>query len=518
MSTIILWLVTSGFVPGIITGFLLVRGWWAVMWVWLLAATVAIVGVWYRARVVGLCASIVLLAFGVGIACVNVSPFPYSPTLEALVGRKVVLHGTVVAEPDNREQMSLITLLPDHQVLPEKTVIPVEEPVRILVSISNPHEVTYGDRVEFVGVLKRPAPFETHDTQQFAYPDFLAIRGIGYTSSFATVRVREAQTEWSGVLGTLYGIKRWYLHGIALALPEPHAALAGGITVGDKRSLGESLTNLFQITGMTHIVVLSGYNITVIASSLMWLLSHVVPMVIASWCGMVSIGLFVAMSGASGAAVRAGIMASIVLIARMVRRPYAAPRALAIASVGMLVYEPRLLLFDPGFQLSIVATVGLIFISPLIKSAASSVPERLGLRDIFADSVGTQVAVTPLLMYQMGTLSLVSLPVNLLVLPTVPFAMAASMASAVGGALMPSIAVFVGAPAYVALSYILTVVEWMGAIPYASIAVSFGSLLLLVVLYAVLILCVMYLHERERARAAEPMAVLLRNVARRRSN
>src|SRR3989338_7853383 len=110
-------------------------------------------------------------------------------------------------------------------------------------------------------------------------------------------------------------LKHTYLEGIALALPEPHAGLAGGITAGDKRGLGEDLSEVFRTVGLTHIVVLSGYNIMIVVFGLGWLFAR---MHVGRWVEFglgVSIAAFFAlMTGLASASVRAAAMASIAMV------------------------------------------------------------------------------------------------------------------------------------------------------------------------------------------------------------
>ncbi len=146
------------------------------------------------------------------------------------------------------------------------------------------------------------------------------------------------------------------------------------------------------------------------------------------------------------------------------------------------------------FQLSVIATWGLMSISPLVAARLTRITEKFGLREIAAATIGTQIAVLPLLLYQNGTLSLVALPANLLALVVVPWAMLASFIAGIAGLVMGSLAPIIGFPAYVLLSYIVWIAELGAAVPFASVSIHSFSFAGLLLLYAALITLV--LHQK----------------------
>jgi competence protein ComEC len=397
--------------------------------------------------------------------------------LDQLIDTRVALEGVVAREPDVRDITKRLTVEVSYV-----GGVPVEDPVRVLVVTDRFVAVSYGDVVAAEGKLTLPEAFETDTGRSFDYPGYLAKDGIGYQMSFADIEILGSG---NAVKSWLYTIKRWYVRGIGAVLPEPHASLAAGITVGEKRSLGEKLLDDFRETGIVHIVVLSGYNVTIIAESILRVLARL-PSTIGLSVGGVAIVLFALMTGASASIVRASVMAAIALFARAVGRRYAIARALLLAVVGMVLWSPHILVFDPGFQLSVIATIGLIYVAPLLEAKLQRIPERFGFRSIVAATLGTQFTVLPLLLYQTGTLSIVSLPVNLLVLVTMPFAMLFSFIAGVLGGVFGSLALPLAAPAYALLSYAFLVVEWFASLPFAAVTVKSFSFAWVVVAYALM--------------------------------
>lgn len=391
---------------------------------------------------------------------------PHLP-LEEHVGNEVHLEGVISEEVDIRES---------HQ-----RIIVDAEGTRVLAT-TDPHEVfRFGETVRVVGVLKKPEAFITDTGRVFQYDTFLGKDNIRYQISFADVTLIENPT--LSFRGVLFSIKQFFIRNVGLALTEPQASLANGITVGAKQSLGEELLEAFRITGLIHIVVLSGYNVTIIAEAILRFLGFL-PRRMAIGIGAVSIGLFVLMVGAGATIVRAGIMAVLALIARATGRTYAITRALILAGLLMLIHNPLILLHDPSFQLSFIATLGLIYVAPHIERMIPFVPQTLGLREIVGATIGTQIAVLPLLLYLTGLLSFAALPVNLLTLPIVPLAMLFTFFAGVLGGI-PLVGSVIGYPAHILLSYILNVVSFVGDIKGAAIVLPPIPLWSIFVLYAV---------------------------------
>lgn len=466
MQPLFFWAVVLSIILGVAVEFVFPLGVLGVIWLGVLGICVVALGSVLRVRAAALLVACVCVGFGIGMARTSLSAPVRYPLLEAHLSEIVTLRGVVRGDPDVRESsvrvaLSSVCIISDEVCLTSDGVV--------LAVLPPQSGLRHGDHVTVAGMLTVPQPFDTDTGRVFDYPQYLAVSGVGYVLSFAHLESREEGS--FGVYRTLYALKRWYVSGMGMSIPEPMAALGNGITAGDKRALGGELTNTFRDAGLVHIVVLSGYNITIVVAALLYVLrmrSRTTKVVVSS----LAIGLFVVMTGAGAASVRAGIMATLGLLAYALYRPYALSRALSVAVVCMVLVQPRVLLYDPGFQLSVCATLGLVWVAPLIARRLTSVPERFGLRDIVASTLGTYVGVLPLIAFSIGEVSLVALIANILVLPVVPLSMLFSFIAGVGGALVGgSVSVFIGYPAYVVLSYILFVAEQVAALPFATIVV-----------------------------------------------
>jgi competence protein ComEC len=282
--------------------------------------------------------------------------------------------------------------------------------------------------------------------------------------------------------GFLYQIKNYFLDRLNQLIPEPAAALLGGLLVGAKRSLGAEWLEIFRRAGVIHIVVLSGYNLTIIAAAVLALGRRLPKRLAILLAGLVII-LFTLMTGAGAASVRAAIMAVIALYALAAGRSYEVGWALFLSFTLMLVYNPRLLLYDPGFQLSFLATAGLVYFSPVVAPWFKRWPARFGFREIVTSTLATQAFVLPWLIYQTGQLSLVSLLSNLLVLPVIPLTMLTGFLAGSLALLSPLLATPLVYLAYLPLSYILKTTQFLAGLPLAVVTINFFPAWLILLIY-----------------------------------
>lgn len=411
-----------------------------------------------------------LLGAAFGAARVMLEPDGPSQDLASKIGTEITLNARITGEPDLRETSQRIRVRTD------------SADTLLVVAPLYP-SVASGDVIAIAGTLTRPEPFATDGGRTFRYDRFLAKDHIFAIVERASIqKIASSSSPADRAWATLLSVKHAFQDGLAAALPEPYAALASGLITGGKQGLGARLLDAFVLSGLVHIVVLSGYNVMIVAEAVMRSLRFLSRRGAAIAAGAV-IGLFVLIAGAGAASVRAGVMAGLALTARATGRTYAVLRALAFAGFVMLLVNPLLLAFDPGFQLSFVATLGLVLGAPIISNALGFMRSAFW-RELLASTLAAQVAVLPLLLYQTGLLSFVSVPANLLVLPLVPLAMLLGLAAGAVGFIIPVLAPLFGLPALMALSYIVYVAETLAALPLASVTVPRFPFVFVVLAYA----------------------------------
>lgn len=504
MSVRIFWSLSIGFLAGVFFRSLYALSWPVAAFCIFIALIVLAASHFDSARWrAHLLIAVTLVAIAAGIVRMDAARLVGDVVLNDHLGAEVEIEGVVVREPDVRESSARVTVDADALVLGSSTIA---VDTRILVIAPAHTTLKYGDHVRARGELRLPETFASDGGRVFNYPMFLAKDGVLYTLVFAETDATGesvAHHPANAAQSVAISIKQLFLRGVRAAIPEPEAGLASGITVGEKRSMGEDLSDAFTRSSLVHVVVLSGYNITIVINGASRLLAHAPRALQFGSSGFVVL-LFILMTGGAATAVRAGLMALIAAYARTSGRVFIALRALAVASVLMVVWNPYTLLFDPSFQLSVCATLGLVLFTPIFSRWLPRIPERFALREIVASTLATQLTVLPLLLYQSGSLSLVAIPANLLVLAAIPPAMALSGIAAIGGLFAGPLAPLFGLPAYAMLAYIINVAEICASLPFAAITVPAFHPLLLVPMYACIFGTYGYMQKKMAGQRARP--------------
>jgi len=269
------------------------------------------------------------------------------------------------------------------------------------------------------------------------------------------------------------------------AIRSPESLLMGGLILGEKSAFSQALRESFVNTGTIHIVALSGYNVTIVAEWIMKLFAQVsyVPKNFGISVGILTIFLFIVMTGASSTAIRAGIMATLALVARATGRGYDVGRALLLAGVLMILINPFLLVYDVSFQLSFIATIAVIFYAPKIEKYFLWVTETFKLRDIVSVTTAAYIFVFPFILYKMGNLSLVALPANVLILPFIPFTMLLGFLTGFAGLLWYGLSIPLGYISYLFLHYELSVISFFSRLPFAAFSFPDFPLFLTILIY-----------------------------------
>lgn len=206
---------------------------------------------------------------------------------------------------------------------------------------------------------------------------------------------------------------------IASFLPSPQAELLSGILLGNKSDLPYDLKLALRDTSTLHIVVVSGQNLTLLAGFVLNL-SGVIKRKKAILLSLILIILYTVVTGGQIPVIRAALMVTLSSVAAIFGRQYDGVRTLFITAGFLLLLNP-LWLFDLSFQLSFLATFGVIVVAPILEKILKFVPNLI--KQDLAITIGAQIMVTPVILQNFHQLSLVSIPANLMVGFTIPFIM-----------------------------------------------------------------------------------------------
>lgn len=500
MNQRLITIILSGFMGGVLfRSFVPAGGGPASGWDWafpvffaFLGAVLVLLSFWAKNRQIFALSALLLIAISFGIIRYDIKDNQTDLSFfENKINSSVKVEGIVVDEPDEREKYT-------------RLVVESSE-VKILVYANHYPEFQYGDKVTVSGVLKKPNNF----SDDFDWVSYLEKDEIYFEIFYPEIElISSGNGNW--IKQNLFLLKNKFLDSLSLVIPEPHSSFMGGLTVGAKQSIPKDLQEDFRKTGIIHIVVLSGYNITLVADTIMRFFSFL-PGIFGISLGMLSIALFAIMTGASATIVRASIMAILVLLARATGRVNEITWALFLTAFLMIMHNPKILYFDVGFQLSFLATLALIWVAPHVKDKMQFIPKKFQLREIASATVATQIFVLPFLLYKMGLFSVVSLPVNLLVLIFVPMTMFFGFITGGLGMISAALSVPFGWISYVFLQYELWVVDFFANLPLASFLVekfSFVWVILVYILYGLIIYKFKMLAMRKPTKGSAKAGVL----------
>lgn len=378
---------------------------------------------------------------------------------------KIIIHGSIIREPVYHSAYTEFVIHTDELVTYAELTLPVS--TNIMVRTDNYTDYEYGQEVVVEGVLSKPSTFVTDSDRTFDYQSYLAKDDVYYTMFYATAMVFDEGN--TSLRRSLYTLKHRFLDGIYRMIPEPESGLLAGILFGEPSALDAERENQFRIVGLMHIVVLSGYNVSLVIQIFTKLVAFL-PRSIRAILAVLSIAAFAILVGAGPTVLRASIMAVFIVLADVLGTRYNITRALVIAGVCMVIWNPMVLYFDISFQLSFLATYGLIVLAPHVERWFAFLPRILAIRDSAVATVSAQIMVLPLILYSIGEFSLISPVVNVLVLFAVPVAMLTGFLTALS-TIVFGVAPILNVVTTYLLQYQLWIVEFFSSFSFSYITI-----------------------------------------------
>ncbi len=362
-------------------------------------------------------------------------------------GSVSTFRGEVIGYPERRENRTNLTVRMNGL-----------NGARLFVTVPTEPEFAYGDTVAFRGKILEPTGTWGKTLEKDR------IRG---TVSFPKTEL-VSRGGGSPILAFLYRVRNAVIRGTYRSLPAREAALASGLVVGDTSGFSAEFRESMKASGTTHLTALSGYNIMVVVGIVGAVLASVFNRRVTFVLIALTLLGFVSATGAEASAVRAAVMASVLLLAGQVGRSYDPRNAIAFAGISMILVNPKVLAFDLGFELSFLALVGITYVRPAILGwlrVRSGSESLLSWREALTASVSAQLAVLPILSSQLGYFSVLSFIPNVLLAPVVPLAMGLGFASSIAGWVSLFVGGAVGWLTYPVLHAVAWVIEVAGRYP-----------------------------------------------------
>ncbi len=372
---------------------------------------------------------------------------------------------------------------------------------------------SYGDRLRVIGKLEEPPQLNDFD-----YKDYLARQEIYSTMLYPEIVTDNETGKGFKPLERVYSLRNRLSQTLAEVLPEPQASLAQGIILGIRGNIPVSVKDNFIHTGTAHILAISGLNLSIVAGILLslgiWFFGRKGYLYI--WLALGAIWLYALLTGMHPPVLRAAIMASLFLVAELLGRQRSAATSLFFAAAVMVGISPQILR-DASFQMSFTAMAGLIFIFPLIQSLGrKAVSAALGedravvsvanfITDSLSVSLGSIIAVWPLIAHYFDIISLVAPLATFFALPALPgIIITGVLAGGLGLIALPAAQVIAWV-AWLFLSYMLLVVKVFAAIP--SIEGAQVGTTLIWVYYSALATAIWLINNRKKMVKLVPEAV-----------
>jgi len=409
--------------------------------------------------------------------------------------KEVKINGLIVDEPINKIDKQQLVIAPE-EIGGKK----FEAQEKILITTNLYPKYNYGERLSFNCKLQTPKKFEDFD-----YAKWLSIQdvhGVCYWPEIQTsLRVclpagREPCDEAisSGLprsprslaMAGILKFKNFLIEKTNYSLHEPYASFLSGLILGARNSMPPDLLENFKRAGITHIIAISGWNISFLSYLFFPAFFYLGMRRGRAFYGMlVLIFLYVLLTGAGASVIRAGVMGAVLLLAQKTSRLNRAGRALLYAVAVMFILNPRTI-YDAGFWLSFSATFGLIYFAPFLDNRLCIKSKTA--RGYISATVTAIIFTLPVSSYIFGGISLWALVANLAVLPFVPPAFVASLSGLLAAAIFPeNFADWAFLPAASILNYIIAAANFFGKLPgYLNWRMP---IIIVIVYYAGLLFC-----------------------------
>ncbi len=402
--------------------------------------------------------------------------------------QKYTYRGVIISPPDTRI---------DHQkikVQVNKLLNPVQKKVsgNVLVKTQLYPPYQYGDQVEITSFLIQPEPIEN-----FKYDKYLAkdkIYSLGYGAQVKLIKRQQANI----ILQEIYNLRQNISEQINKIWPEPSAGLINSLLLGYKRTLSQNIKEEFRQAGVAHIIVISGLHITLITiliSKLLYFLKinrkkqlNIIFLILL---------IFAILSGLSASTIRASLMGLLVLFSQNIGRHIQKHLILVYTASIILFFNPLLLFYDLGFQLSFLATIGLIYLSPIFQKLFNFLPKILSIQSTFVSSFSAITITLPLTIYQFKTISTLAPIANLLILPLVPMIMLWGFISILISYLFFPLAKYLGFIVYCLNKLLFLIIHIISKIKFSSLTINNFSLTSLLIFYLIILIILIYVQKEK---------------------
>lgn len=349
----------------------------------------------------------------------------------------------------------------------------------LLVGMPQFFDLKYGDQIKVTGIIEKPFVSEDFDYGKYLkkYPVYGLIKQTNQVEKMPSVLTLK-----DIIYRNLYSLSDSLIEVLNQNLPEPHASLAAGIILGQRANIPQDISDNLSKTGLSHIISLSGYNITIIVASLADLLLVYVGRRRIFLYGSLLVITFIIATGMAPSVVRAAIFALLIIFGKTMGKKGDKLNLSLTAALILVLYNPFMLRYDIGFQLSFLAFIGIMYFSPLVLSKLEQKDYWFSeyINPPLAETLGAQIMTLPVLLANFGTLSLIAPLANIAIIWILPYVMAAGFMTVFVGLIWEFLGRISSLFIWPSLEYIVIVTSILANLPLASISVDKSWLIELV--------------------------------------
>ncbi|HSB65021.1 MAG TPA: ComEC/Rec2 family competence protein [Anaerolineales bacterium] len=425
---------------------------------------------------------------------------------------ETVVEGMVDGDPDIRDTYANLRVkISSLQMAGDSQTIYVHG--LLLARVPAGTSFSYGDRIRLQGKIQTPA-----ENEDFSYRDYLANQGIYSYLPYPTITLIQSN-QGNPVKSVLYGLRERAVKTVYTLFPDPEASLLSGILLGVQGGISAKLQEAFRQTGTSHIIVISGFNITIISGLFTYLFSRIFGRYKGAIFAALGIIIYTLFVGAGAAVVRAAILGLLSVLGHLIGRRQTGLNSLTFGAGLMAIVTPSVL-WDVSFQLSFAATLGImLYAEPMsewfIKILSRIIPQEQAQKlagpvgDYFLVTLAAQITTLPLMMYYFKRLSLTAMIANPLILPAQPAIMVLGGLAVLIGMVLQPMGQLLAWMAWPFTAYTIRMVEWLANIPHGSIALGQVALPIILLFYSGLLIITLARTQVKRLAAKLTLAVPL---------
>jgi len=428
-----------------------------------------------------------------------------------LTGR-VDLTGSISRDPDIREDKTFIEIATRELSINQKKI---KTTGKILLRIRHPSNLfNYGDLIHFSGYLYSPYP--SKNPSAFDYRKYLNSKEIFACMNLehdSKITLLEKEGGDFFISGIVLPVKHYILSFFKRNLTDPHQAILSGFVLGERRGIPREIYKLFTDTGTLHLLAISGSNVALVVLLFFGLFRLLrIPYRLSLLLVFPLILIFSFVTGNQPSVVRASIMTSLFLLSLLVERERDILNLWGLAALVILFINPSTL-FDVGFQLSFMATLGLILWVPKLESLFLSGFRNRHLKSYvalpFFVSLSAQLFTYPITAYYFNRISLYSLLANLLIVPLTGLVVMVGVISAILSLLSLKLSLLFTSFNWLGLDLILKILSFFSSLPFADLKVSSPSYIFILVFYLSLLVIIFQKNLKRFATASLVSALVL---------